>query len=170
MSVYKIVAEQPELSALREAATSADVMAPAESGWSVGMHLQHCCLTMIGVCGVLIESVPPPPDRRFSLLTTLIFLAGRIPRGRAQAPEQVLPVAGVSADELVSLLDESEHLLESARAARADSWFRHFRFGVLDRDQTLKFIRIHNGHHARIVSDILAAEGAETNPSIEVTG
>ena len=161
---------QPDLSALREAASSSDIMAPEVSGWTVGMHVQHCCLTMIGVCRVLIDSAPPLPDRRFSLLTTLIFLAGRIPRGRAQAPKQVLPVAGVSGDQLVALLDESEQLLESVRAARADSWFRHFRFGVLDRDQTLKFIGIHNGHHSRIISDILAAEGAGTNSSNEVTG
>jgi hypothetical protein len=125
---------------------------------------------MIGVCRLLIDSEPPRPARRFSLLTTLIFLAGRIPRGRARAPEQVVPSAGVSAAELASLLDESRQLLESARAARADCWFRHFRFGVLDRDQTLKFIGIHNGHHSRIISDILAAEGAGTNSSNEVTG
>ena len=161
---------QPDLSALRQAATSADVTALDVSGWSVGMHVQHCCLTMIGVCRLLIDSEPPPPARRFSLLTTLIFLAGRIPRGRAQAPEQVLPGAGVSEEELVALLDESQQLLGSVRTARADSWFRHFRFGVLDRDQTLKFIGIHNGHHSRIISDIVAAEGAGTNSSNEVTG
>ena len=160
---------QPDLSVLREAASSAHVMAPEVSGWSVGMHVQHCCLAMIGVCKTLIDSAPPLPDRRFSLLTTLIFLTGRIPRGRAQAPEQVLPVADVSGDELVALLDESEQLLESVRAARADSWFRHFRFGVLDRDQTLRFIGIHNGHHWRIISDIRATEGAGTTPSTEAT-
>ena len=134
-------------------------MAPEVSGWSAGMHVHHCCLTMIGVCGLLIESESPPPDSRFSMLTRLVFLSGRIPRGRAQAPETVLPRTGISGDELLALLDASQRLLESACAARADSWFRHFRFGVLNRDQTLKFIGIHNGHHTRIISDILAADG-----------
>jgi hypothetical protein len=114
---------------------------------------------MIGVCGLLIDSESPPPDSGFSMLTTLIFLSGRIPRGRAQAPEQVVPRPGISVDELLALLDESQQLLESACAARADAWFRHFRFGILNRDQTLKFIGIHNGHHTRIISDILAAYG-----------
>ena len=160
----------PHLSALREAASRAEVTAPDVSGWSVGMHVQHCCLTMIGVCRLLVDSEPPPPARRFSLLTILVFLAGRIPRGRAQAPEQVVPSAGVSAGELAALLDESERLIESARASRADCWFQHFRFGTLNRDQTLKFIGIHNGHHSRIISDILAAEGTGTSFSNEVTG
>jgi hypothetical protein len=149
-----------ELSELRAAASSANAADHQVSGWSVGMHVHHCCLTMIGVCGLLLDSEPPPPASTFSLLTTIIFLSGRIPRGRAQAPEQVLPRSDISTRELIVLLDESQRLLASARSARADSWFRHFRFGVLNRDQTLKFIGIHNGHHSRIISDILASDQA----------
>jgi hypothetical protein len=59
--------------------------------------------------------------------------------------------------ELEELLRESERRIEAARQISPNHWFRHFAFGVLDRDRTLKFIGIHNRHHARIVQDILRA-------------
>ncbi len=127
------------------------------SRWSVGMHVQHCCLAMIGVCEALLASSPPPPRRSFSPLTELILLTGRIPRGRAKAPEQAEPREAVSPGELASLIDRSEKLLAAARLAPSGSWFRHFALGVLDRNRSLKFIRIHNAHHLRITRDIRAS-------------
>jgi hypothetical protein len=121
------------------------------------MHVQHCCLAMIAVCRSLVASEPPPPPSGFSLVTSAIFLTGRIPRGRGRSPEQAIPTEGVRSEELEALLAEAERLLEEARQVSTDHWFRHFAFGVLDRDRTLKFIKIHNGHHSRIVYDILRA-------------
>lgn len=149
------------LGELRRSVASADALAPVVSGWSVGMQIQHCCLAMIGVCRQILASQPPPPTSRFSPLTTLIFLSGRIPRGRGKSPEQAVPREDVSRDELMGMLDESERLLVSVRAGPAGAWYDHFKFGVMNRDLTLKFIRIHNRHHLRIISDILAAEGVE---------
>ncbi len=142
---------------LRSFVSQAEVTAPEVSKWSAGMHVQHCCLAMIGVCQSLVASEPPPPPSRFSAVTWAIFLTGRIPRGRGKSPEQVIPEAGLPAGELEGLLQESERLLDEARQVSADHWFRHFAFGVLDRDRTLKFLGIHNRHHARIVRDILRA-------------
>jgi len=88
---------------------------------------------------------------------SIVFASGRIPRGRAKSPDPAVPSEGVTEDELRVLLDESGRQLEAARAAPPDAWFRHFAFGVLDRDRTLKFIRIHNRHHLRIVQDTLRA-------------
>lgn len=145
------------LADLRNLAPSAAVLAPGVSKWSAGMHIQHSCLATIGVCQSLVASEPPVPRTGFSLVTSAVFLTGRIPRGRGKSPEQVIPREGVQADELEGLLQESERLLEAARQASPDQWFRHFAFGILNRDRTLKFIGIHNRHHARIVQDILRA-------------
>jgi hypothetical protein len=68
-----------------------------------------------------------------------------------------LPKEDVSTDELVSLLDRSEQLLKQANELDRDRWFKHFAFGILDRDKSLKLMRIHNGHHLRIIADIVAA-------------
>ncbi len=145
------------MGALRSAAARAAVRAPGVSGWSAGMHVHHCCLSTIEVCRALCASQPPAPAGNFSPLRELVFLTGRIPRGRARAPDRVTPKPDIGTQELLPLLDESDRQLELARQAPRDAWFRHFAFGRMTRDRTLKFLRIHNRHHARIIEDILAA-------------
>jgi len=148
---------QAGLDVLKGFIPKADVVAPDVSKWSVGMHVQHCCLATIAVCDSLVASVPPVPRSSFSLVTSAIFLTGRIPRGRGKSPEQAIPRDEMWTNELEGLLLDSERRLDAACQASPDQWFRHFAFGVLDRDRTLKFIGIHNRHHARIVQDILRA-------------
>ena len=63
----------------------------------------------------------------------------------------------VSPEELLTLLDQSEHILTEVHDLDPKTWFKHFAFGVLDRDKALRFILIHNRHHLRIISDIVAA-------------
>jgi hypothetical protein len=145
------------LDVLKDFVPRAAVLAPDVSKWSVGMHVQHCCLATIGVCQSLVASEPPVPWASFSLVTSAIFLTGRIPRGRGKSPEQAIPREGIWTNELEGLLQEAERRIEEARQVSADHWFRHFAFGVLDRDRTLKFIGIHNRHHLRIIHDILRA-------------
>ena len=146
-----------EVEALRGVVPAAATLAPDVSKWSVGMHVQHCGLAMNEVCRSLVSSEGPPPPSGFNLVTSAIFLTGRIPRGRGKSPEQAIPGEGVTPDELETILGESERWLEKVGQVSADHWFRHFAFGVLDRERTLKFIRIHNRHHLRIVQDILRA-------------
>ena len=141
----------------RTSVPSAALRAPAVSEWSIGMHVHHCCLAMIRICQSLTASTPPTPRSRFSLVTTLVFLSGRIPRGRGRSPDVVLPRRDVSPTELWTLLDQSERLLTEAHDLDPKTWFRHFAFGVFDRDKALRFTHIHNRHHLRIISDIVAA-------------
>ncbi len=141
----------------RASVVEASSCVPAVSDWSIGMHVHHCCLAMIGICGSLKESVPPPPRSGFSLVTSLIFMSGWIPRGRGKSPQVVLPRRDVSPAELDAQLDESERLLTEAHDLDPQASFRHFAFGVLRRDKALRFMEIHNRHHLRIISDIAAA-------------
>ena len=143
---------------LRISVASAALHVPAISEWSVGMHVHHCCLAMIGICQALIASTPPTPRAKLSLLRIVVFSSGRIPRGRGRAPDGVRPSRDVSLEELRTLLDESERMLTDARGVDRKCWFRHFVFGFLDRDKTLRFIHIHNRHHLKIISDIVAAQ------------
>ncbi len=142
---------------LRTSVARAALRAPAVSEWSIGMHVHHCCLAMIRICQSLAASTPPTPRSRFSLVTTLVFSSGRIPRGRGRSPDAVLPRQDISPAELRTLLDQCERLLTEAPDLHPENWFRHFAFGVLDRDKALRLMHIHNRHHLRIVSDIVAA-------------
>jgi hypothetical protein len=97
------------------------------------------------------------PSSPFSLRRAAVFLRGRIPRGRGKSPEAVWP-AEISLEELTSLLDRAEQMVAAAQGFDRQSWFKHFAFGVLDRNKTLRFIRIHNRHHLRIIEDITSAQ------------
>ncbi len=141
---------------LRTSAANVALRAPAVSEWSIGMHVHHCCLAMIKICQSLVASTPPTPRSRFSFRTALVFSSGRIPRGRGRSPDAVLPRQDISPAELLTLLDESERILTEVHDLDPKTWFRHFAFGVLDRNKTLRFIRIHNRHHLRIISDIVS--------------
>jgi hypothetical protein len=142
---------------LRASVAKASRRVPSVSDWSIGMHIHHCCLAMIGICESVRDSVPPPPRSGFSLVPWLIFTSGRIPRGRGKSPDIVLPRPDVSSTELHAFLDQSEQLLAQADDLDPQTWFRHFAFGVLPRDKTLRFIQIHNRHHLKIIADIAAA-------------
>lgn len=142
---------------LRDAIPNADKRVPAVSEWSVGMHIHHCALATIGIVRALAASTPPPPASKVPVARRLVFLSGRIPRGRGRSPDAVLPRADVSTAELNEQVEKAEEMLSRVDALDPKTWFKHFAFGVLDRDQTLKFIRIHNRHHLRIIADIVSA-------------
>lgn len=142
---------------LRRIAPQAAARAPGVSEWSVGMHVEHVCLAMIGISRSLTSSEPPVPPAGFNFLRAAVFVTGRIPRGRGKAPPQALPREGIPAEALAPMLDESERWLERAHRCSSDHWYRHFAFGVLARDRALRFIGIHNRHHLRIARDILGA-------------
>jgi hypothetical protein len=147
------------LTRLRAAASDASAQAPDVSAWSVGMHVHHCSLAMEMVCGALVESGDEPPPDRLNLIGTVVLLMGRIPRGRGRAPAGSVPPPDLPEADLLAGLQEAEARLRRASELPDRAWFRHFAFGVLNRNQALRFVRVHNRHHLRIVRDIRKAAG-----------
>ena len=113
------------LEELRVALEHAESRAVGVSQWTVGMHVHHCCLGMIGISKALIASTPPPPPSRFSMAASFVLLTGRIPRGRGRAAEAVTPRPGTSSEEILPLLDQSERMLASAAELDSRHWFKH---------------------------------------------
>jgi len=144
---------------LRSLVEQAETRSPEISEWSVGMHLEHCCLAMIVIGRALIGSTPPPPPSEFSLARFLVLTAGCIPRGRARAPEAVTPAPDTDRERLLVLLDEASKQIGRVQTLGPKVWFKHFMLGVLDRDQSLKFLRVHNAHHLKIMREILHEAG-----------
>ena len=141
--------------ALRAAVARAEQGASTVSKWTVGEHVHHCCLAMIGIVRTLERSTQPPPPSRKSIPRSIVFLLERIPRGRARSPQPVIPQPAVAPEKLLALIDESAREIGRAHAFDRGAWMRHPLFGPLHRDDALKFARIHNRHHLRIVRDIL---------------
>ncbi|HEX6791214.1 MAG TPA: DinB family protein [Candidatus Krumholzibacteria bacterium] len=140
---------------LRDAVEHGAVAVPSVSRWTVGMHVHHCCLSMIGISRTLQKSAPPKPRAKPSLQRFVALRLGYIPRGRAQSPAVVIPDALVAPDQLHRLLDDSVVRIRDASALDPDRWFVHPLLGHMDRDGALRFVLVHNRHHLRIVSDII---------------
>jgi hypothetical protein len=143
---------------LRAMVTHADVSAPSVSQWNVGMHVHHCGLAMMNIGRGLAKSTSPVPPERRSVPRLIVFTLGRIPRGRARNSAASAPTPSIPPEELLSLLDQSAKAVEAAKNLGRDAWITHPIFGPLRRDDALKFVRIHNRHHLKIVSDILTRQ------------
>lgn len=142
------------LDELRAAVPSAAVRSPEVSAGSVAWHLHHLYLSMSGISRALLEC-DTPPEGRPTPTGRLVLTTGFIPRGGAKSPDVAIPREESAPDELAEMLDRAEELLDRAAETGRDAWFRHFVLGSLRRDQALKFVRVHNRHHLRIIRDIL---------------
>ncbi|HET6463789.1 MAG TPA: DinB family protein [Candidatus Krumholzibacteria bacterium] len=133
----------------------ADATVPAVSSWSVGEHVHHCCLSMIGISKSLRKSTPPAPRAKPTIARAAVLGLGFIPRGRAKSPSFVVPKPAIPQEELRAMLDQSAELLAMAHGLDRGTWFTHPFLGTMHRDQALKFVLVHNRHHLKIVADIL---------------
>lgn len=104
----------------------------------------------------------PPLDWRGRLVLAL----GWIPRGKGKSPEALVGQE-VTADALAGSHRKCVEALRAVvdrpvlLAARAPV-MRHPYFGGLTATQTVRFARIHTGHHLKIVDEILAADPGRT--------
>jgi len=126
------------------------------SNWTVGMQIEHCLLGTRGICNALVNSKPHTGKIKKGLLRRIIFLTGTIPRGRGTAPDTSIPHEETTESGLRELLSESILLVRKAAESESDCWWAHFRFGVMKRDEALKFVAIHNKHHLKLISDIVS--------------
>ena len=126
------------------------------SKWSVGMQIEHCLLGTMGICSALVNSKPYTGKIKKGFLRRIIFLTGIIPRGRGKAPDAAIPHEQTTETELGELLEEAKLSVQKAAESDCDCWWKHFAFGVMKRDEVLKFVAIHNKHHLKIISDILS--------------
>lgn len=139
--------------------------APTVSQWSVKDHLEHLTIANKGITSWIERALEGDPELDSggspTLVGRIVLLVGAIPRGRAKAPERVVP-KGTTAEELladsyrlrerVEALGSSLSRLQAATATR-----NHFAFGDLNAAQWLRFMVIHDHHHQKIVRDVLAA-------------
>jgi hypothetical protein len=132
-------------------------LAPSVSQWSVGMHIHHCALVMQGIAAAAARCDAAAPRWSPNFLRAVVLATGRIPRGRVEAPAATRPAAEVGDAQLAAALHDAAESVRRLSAVPADAWFRHFALGVLRGRSVARFLAVHNRHHLRIISDILAA-------------
>jgi hypothetical protein len=132
------------------------------SGWTPSEHLNHLIRVCKSVVELLVDPAARPLSRKINVIGQVILHAGRIPRGRAKAPEQFIAERAESA-QLLASLDALEVAIARITIAdipqRTAATVKHPRFGGLTPAQALRFVAIHNDHHLRIIADMLKGDG-----------
>lgn len=122
---------------------------------SVGWHLSHLLKVFHAVYRSMKASNPAEFKKEFSLARTTVFFTGKIPRGKARAPKATVPDENLEKRALELQLHEAKQHLYAFENLPKNAHFPHPFFKQLNKKQTLKFLKIHNEHHLKIVRDIL---------------
>ena len=122
----------------------------AVSKASVGWHIAHNLKVIHSILGALDISDPAAYKKSFSWKKELVYFTGRIPRGKAKAPKNVIPEEKFSADGLQEQICSARERIEEIPKLPKNAFFGHIK-----RDETPKFLLIHTEHHLKIIRDIL---------------
>lgn len=157
--MYRLL--ETTLDELRQHTDRSDVVVPAVSAWSVGMHVEHCALAVDRMATLLGESVGPDgsvrlcPPVRWGIPRVFVTATGSIPRGKGKSPQAVIPEPEPAREHILAALDAAEARIETALVLPEKAWYHHHIFGPFRRDKVLWFMGVHNRHHLKIIRDIL---------------
>jgi len=121
----------------------------------VAWHLDHSLKVINAVIDTLKSSNPEDYRQSVNIGRSYILLSGRIPRGRGQSPDFVLPPKNVLTQDLEKQLKHARAELTTMNSLHKNSYFNHFAFGMLHKEDAKRFLEIHTNHHLAIVEDIL---------------
>ena len=122
----------------------------------VGWHLEHSMLVIRRAYRAVLDSDPAGYCPNYSIRTYLFFnVIKKIPRGRAKAPEAVVPGPGITEETLRQSFDKTMLVIADFEKAGAKQFFRHGLLGNLDRDRTRMLMELHTRHHLDIIRDIV---------------
>lgn len=127
---------------------------PTVSKVDISWHLVHMLKVINGIYDALYHSDPKQYKADINVTRTVIFTIGVIPRGRGKAPKSVRPTDNVSTEEIYKLLKLAGKNLLALNTLEKDQFFKHYIFGMLNRDKAKRFIEIHTNHHLKIARDI----------------
>ena len=132
-----------------------DVLNLDVSQADVAWHLDHMLKVINGIHDAVSHSNPKEYKEDINAGRYLLFKLGRIPRGVAQSPKSVLPPKEIKTGDILSQLQLARNNLTNFDALDKNQFFKHFGFGVLNRDKAKRFLEIHTNHHLKIVRDIV---------------
>lgn len=145
-----------------EGSATLDRSAPSTSQWNVGEQIDHTVKVGLAVCGFL-QRKQSTGGKGPSPVARLILFTGRIPRGRARAPERVLPEKRTPDELAQSIASLRESLAsvssDAALLASNERYFKHPFLGDFTAKEALRFLEVHTSHHIRIIGDILKGSG-----------
>jgi hypothetical protein len=125
------------------------------SGGSVGWHIHHSLLVGLQIIQAVEKSDPENYRWKFNLSKTLVYTLNKIPRGKAKAPESVMPKEKTDRDELSRQIAVLKTRISVLNNLQPRCYFRHPFFGHLHLKDTIKMLKLHTKHHIGIINDII---------------
>jgi hypothetical protein len=125
------------------------------SSATIGWQLDHTLKVFNAVSEWTENSNPEDYKFKFNFWRSLLLTLGYFPRGKVKAPKYVLPPEIVTTEDLLKQLETAKMHLDKLKSLPEKSYFKHFIFGMLAKNQTLRFLEVHSNHHLKIVNDIL---------------
>ncbi len=133
-----------------------DVLQTSVSASSVGWHIEHILLTINKITEAVKTSNADNYKFVFKPLKYIVYLTGKIPRGRAKNPKVVEPDFFDESTLKSHLQKTKTSILELANIEK-NKYFKHPFFGNLKLNETIRFLEIHTNHHLKIINDIQKA-------------
>jgi len=125
------------------------------SAGSVGWHIEHSLLVIQKITETIHASNPSEYQWSFNFKRLYVFLKKGFPRGRAKAPDVVIPTPNLTVDQLMESITKTKLAVASLQQAANNQYFMHPFFGKLHKKSSIKFFDIHTRHHIKIIQDIL---------------
>lgn len=122
---------------------------------TVGWQIEHSLMTIIKITNALSKSNPSDFKWSFKLPRYIVFTLNKIPRGKAKAPEVVVPIGQFTQESLSSQIKNARNSIQIIKSLANDKFFHHPFFGDLKLKQAIKMLEIHTNHHLEIIRDIV---------------
>lgn len=128
---------------------------PSVSTSDVAWQIDHSLKVINRVSESLVSSDPSAYSSRFNWWRFLLFNLNYIPRGRAKSPKIVAPPELIYEAALHSQIIEALINVEHVQKVHENAYFKHFIFGALNKQRTIRFLHLHTNHHLKIIRDII---------------
>ena len=122
---------------------------------TVGWHLEHSLLALIKMISAVEHSNPADYKGKFNFKRFIVFMLGKIPRGKAKAPESVKPAEDINLDNINALIEKAKQKVAVFEKLSPCKFFTHPVFGDLQLKQASRVVAIHTNHHIQIINDII---------------
>jgi hypothetical protein len=126
----------------------------AVSNENLGWHIAHSCMVINSITNAIAQSNPLNAKPVFSATYYWVLLTNNIPRGKAKAPNIVIPKQSITQEQIEQEIELAKANLQTLAATQKDKYFTHPIFGDLNVTKTLRFFIVHTNHHLKIIRDI----------------
>ena len=122
---------------------------------TIGWQIEHTLLVIIQITKGIEKSNPEEYKWKFNSSRFLVKLMNKIPRGKAKAPKQVIPLLEITPESIDEKIKLAKQSLINLDKLNSNHFFKHHSLGNLDKKNTINFLNIHSNHHLKIIKDIL---------------